>query len=760
MAVTAMLATTAPVQAANSYGIPANIQDGNILHCFNWSFYDIRQELPAIAEAGFGAIQVSPVQGNCGNNAEWFYAYMPYDFTFKGNGNGNRDQLKLLCQEAETYGIKIIVDVVANHINQAKGFHDTWWDSNGRIRWEGGVNYGNRYSITHGQLGDYGDVNSERADVQQRCKDFLVVLKDLGVKGIRWDAAKHIGLPSESCNFWSEMAKVAGLWHYGEILDGPGGDKYKLLKEYANYIGVSDTEYSKWTLNQINSGNVPTGGGSWSANGVPADKIVLWAESHDDYSNDGQYGTNTAYISQDKMDRTYAITACRNKETALYFSRPSATSRSAIKMGQKGSTHFTSKQVAEVNKFRNAMVGKADFYTQQNGVACITRQGGGAVIVKGNGSGNVSVPNGGGYVPAGTYVDHVAGGTFTVTASTITGNVGSSGIAVIYGEVRQDPYVSLSPNGGNFSETVSVTATAGNCTSAWYKIGTGNQISINGTATFTLGADMKVGDKVTVSWSATGKEGTKTGSAVFTKVDKPKNAYCYLKNTSNWGAPTVWAWSGGDNCVAASAWPGDKMTKQADGTYIWTAPEGKTPANIIFSDNGGSKTGDLTFENGATYDCSGKIIAHAGNNNNNEEEVEDPNFTVYFDNSSSNWSAVKVHYWGGATESVWPGTAMTAYYQKVYKFILPDNTTGIVFNNGNGSQTGDFVAIKGHIYNMNGDQGVYKDPYSAVDDFEVEEPEEGLVPTYFTLQGVRVDAPQHGLYIRVTGNKAERILVR
>lgn len=51
-------------RAANDYGIPENIQDGNILHCFEWNSADIIAELPAIAEAGFGAIQISPLQGN------------------------------------------------------------------------------------------------------------------------------------------------------------------------------------------------------------------------------------------------------------------------------------------------------------------------------------------------------------------------------------------------------------------------------------------------------------------------------------------------------------------------------------------------------------------------------------------------------------------------------------------------------------------------------------------------------------------------
>lgn len=424
------------------YGIPDDIQQSNILHCFNWSFAQIKEELPKIAAAGFGAVQVSPVQGACASGAEWFYAYLPKDFRYIANGNGSKTALKGLCEEAAKYNIKIIVDVVANHVNGSSSHRDKWWNEvSDRLRYNGGINYGNRQSIIYNQLGDYGDVNSERSDVQQRAKEFIEDLKAQGVKGIRWDAAKHIGLPSENCGFWSEMAKVNGMWYYGEILDGPGGDKYTLLKEYTKYMGVTDTEYSKWTMGQVNGGNVPTGYGSWTPNGIEASKVVYWAESHDDYSND-DYGRWANNHSQAKVDRAYAIVACRANEAALYLSRPSETKRTEIRMGRKGSTHFTSKEVAEVNKFRNAMVGTSDYFSQANGIVCVTRGGGGAVIVVGNGqSKDVSVTNGGSLMAPGTYKDQVSGNTFTVTATTISGKVGSTGIAVVYNpdNITPDP---------------------------------------------------------------------------------------------------------------------------------------------------------------------------------------------------------------------------------------------------------------------------------------------------------------------------------
>lgn len=423
------------------YGLPSEIQDGNILHCFNWPIKEIKAELANIAAAGFGSIQISPCQrGDVSVGSPWHDLYRPYDLAFKSSGYCSEADLQSLCQEAANYGIKIIVDVVANHVDKTAGYHDTWWDSNGRVRWNGGINYGDRYSITHGQLGDYGDINSEDSEVCARGKAYVEKLKSLGVKGIRWDAAKHIGLPSEGCGFWSSVTSVPGMYHYGEILDAPGPNA-GIIKEYANYMSVTDNKYSNGAAR--NNGGIPGGyGGAWVVDySVPDTKLVYWAESHDTYSND-EWSQN---VDQSVIDRAYASYACRNGATALYLSRPNTKGFNNIKVG-KGSTAFTGKHIAAVNKFRNQMQGRKDWCEATGNTFCVTRQDGGAVIVM-KGSGNVSVVNGGGYCPSGTYTDLVNGGSFTVTSSTITGNVGSCGIAVIIKDgVGPDPNPNPDPN--------------------------------------------------------------------------------------------------------------------------------------------------------------------------------------------------------------------------------------------------------------------------------------------------------------------------
>ena len=445
-----LAAGSAGLASGADYGLPAAIQDGNILHCFNWTMAEVKAELPNIAAAGYGSVQLSPLQRPDAKKGEsWHALYRPYDLAFKSSGMGSEQDLKSLCDEAATYGIKVIVDVVANHVDKTAGYHDTWWDANGRVRWNGGIDYSNRYSVTHGQLGDYGDVNSEDAEVCARGKAYVQKLHDLGVKGIRWDAAKHIGLPSEGCNFWSSVTSVAGMWHYGEILDEPASGQGQLIKEYANYMSVTDNKYSDGAAKE--NGGIPYGyGGDWVVNqGVADTKVVYWGESHDTYSNNDGW---SKYADQATIDRAYASFACRNGATALYLARPDATDFNSIKVGKGSKTAYKGKAITEVNKFRNAMVGKPDWCEAGGNTFCVTRQNGGAVIVM-KGSGNVSVKNGGGYCPAGTYTDKVSGGKFTVTASTISGNVGSSGIAVIYNggeDPGPDPDPDPDPDGEHY----------------------------------------------------------------------------------------------------------------------------------------------------------------------------------------------------------------------------------------------------------------------------------------------------------------------
>ncbi len=769
---------------AADYGLPANIQDGNILHCFDWSCAQVQEELDNIANAGFGAVQLSPLQGSANSGAEWYYCYLPYDFKLVANGIGNKTSLTSLCAAAHERGIKVIVDVVANHVNGSSSHRDSWWNSNGRLRYNGGIDYSNRYSITHGQLGDYGDANSEDSEVQARAKAYVEELKACGVDGIRWDAAKHIGLPSEGCNFWSTVTSVSGMWHYGEILDSPGGDGNAVMKEYTTYMSVTDNGYSSGVRNSVNGGGVPSGYAGWAASTIADSKVVYWAESHDDYSNEWQAST---HVSQAVIDRAWAIIACRNGASSLYFSRPSATSKDAIKVGVKGSTNFKSNHIAAVNKLRNKAVGAADYFTSSNGVVSVTRKGVGATIVKGSGSGSVSIANGGGYCPAGTYIDQVSGGTFTVTASTISGNVGSSGIAVLVidGEAPEIDDNTGDDNGNS--------GNTGNYPSQLYLIGTvnswGTSTSIaadnvsSGVYTWNSVNLTKASDAdgsffsfVTVQGSdwdavnasdrygAASNNATISTSASITKFAANVNAsaaYSWLapagtyKVVANLSTMTVTLSSAGssedtddntgnDNVVtdgvtitgdyniaysgnhthvhywggaSASTWPGVAFVsaKGSDGNTYKVAKVASGTTGIVFNTNGSTQTGDLTYsgsyimnDNGAT---STKVVFSNGDTPVNPDPDPVSGYTVYFDNSGSNWSTVYCYAWttGESDQNgAWPGVAMTALGNNIYSYTSTTEPANVIFNNGS-TQTDDLAWVTGHIYKADGSHSEYQD---------------------------------------------------
>ncbi len=428
----------------NEYGLTEDIQDGVILHCFNWKYTDIIKELPDIAKAGFTSVQTSPAQAGAGCGT-WYWLYQPLGFSVGTNELGTKAELQKLCEEAEKYGIKVIVDVVANHL---AGSHDNidpelkdsqYWHNNGSVN-----DWWDRWRVRNCDIG-MQDINSENVFVQQKVKSYLEELKSIGVDGIRWDAAKHISLPSEGCGFWITVTENLGLYHYGEILGGPydgnkDNDSYlrSLMDEYTSYMSVTDSEYGRWLRDGFAAGYVPSTYANWERyDGIDADELVYWAESHDTYSNGYEDGYSFE-MSQNVIDRAYAIAASRNGASALYFSRPSSTDKESIKIGVKGSLNFKCKEVAAVNHLHNALAGQKEWFVtdMESNVCGVCREKGAVIVLGSGGNRYVEIENGGGTTAPGTYKDEITGNTWTVTDKLIKGTVGSSGIAVFYKDER------------------------------------------------------------------------------------------------------------------------------------------------------------------------------------------------------------------------------------------------------------------------------------------------------------------------------------
>ena len=210
----------------------------------------------------------------------------------------------------------------------------------------------------------------------------------------------------------------------------------------------------------------------------------------------------------------------------------------------------------------------------------------------------------------------------------ITGDIyleydGGSSVKTLDAPVNTTAKVTLSPNGGDFEKTISVTATlSDNAKSGWYKIGDGEQVALTPgkPVTFTLGADMMEGESKTVTWSATNAEDkAKTGTATFNKkaevvIPTPTGIFAYFLAPSDWTDVHAYVWTDGSG-EYTGGWPGVACTKTGEkknglDIWMWKYDGDKTglPAKIIFNNNGNgnNQTGNFDFVNGAVYNRDGK----------------------------------------------------------------------------------------------------------------------------------------------------------
>lgn len=607
---------TVSAESANPYGLTESVADGAILHAWCWSFNTIKENLSSIAEAGFTSVQTSPINqvkaGDNGGmelmgNGKWYYHYQPTLYTIGNYQLGTKAEFESLCKEAKTYGIKIIVDVVANHCssdynaisNEIKNiaggaFHDAF----------GIGDFGNRYQGTQGQLLSLWDLNTQNPNVQNMILNYLKECVASGASGFRYDAAKHTELPDEaphngqdfSSNFWPVVLNNGSEFQYGEILQG-SGDRFG---DYAKYMNVTASSYGHVVREAVRDQNFSTNKiTSYYASGVSSDKLVTWVESHDNYTGDGSW----SQLDNTQIRLAWALITARESTTPLFFSRPDGSSTSSQwgknRIGIAGDNNYKHPEVVAVNQFRNAMVGQPENMVNINNdqsVLMIERGSAGAVIIN-TGSNPVTVNQTTSLVN-GTYTDEAHGGTYTVAGNTLSGTVPAKSVVVIYdSQLAKVPSVNLSQKGGSFRNSLTLTLTAKNTDYAAYKINNGTFVEYQNGDTITIGQNMNPGDTVKITLTgknAEAENNTVTQEYVFTKTAAPEldgtTVVYYDNSETNWDTVYLYAYTRvDDNLVNNKNWPGVPMDNLGDNIYGYIIDETWDYANVIFTNNNGTQ---------------------------------------------------------------------------------------------------------------------------------------------------------------------------
>ena len=267
-----------------------------IFHACDWDLDAITENLPRIAGLGFNYIQTSPVTPVKQKGTENWIKYQPTGFTLDED---IKNKLRILCKDADKYGIKIVVDIVLRHLAgddygnliphwkcdpDIVNRKDFWLES------RNGSNAHNRYECTKLCWGmpSLNYYNHDLQDVYIRHLDELI---SLGVHSFRLDMCKHYALPEEGCDFFERVfSRYSDRFNYGECIDL----EHYWLEKYSKYIAVLTEQFFH-----------------------NDDRLVTWIESHDTYHT----FKTTCHMSEEMRLREWDILLNTHKNV-LWFSRP------------------------------------------------------------------------------------------------------------------------------------------------------------------------------------------------------------------------------------------------------------------------------------------------------------------------------------------------------------------------------------------------------------------------------------------------------
>ena len=638
-------------QAREQYGLTESMKNGAILHAWMWSFKTITEHMPEIAAAGYTSVQTEPmskikeVAANGKKFTEnWYYVYQPANTSIGNFVVGSEDDLKAMTVAAHAHGIRIIVDVVANHFTADWNAIDSDWQKSeyfharNSCSGSGGdnIDYSNRWQVTHCHLLGLWDLNTANPEVANRMHDFLKTAVNDGVDGFRFDAGKHVELPNEfdGSQYWTTILQNGSQYQYGEVLQGDSGLDYKAYANlYAKYGegggGATASDYGKtirsalWSKN-LNAGNLM----SLRNGGVNDDQLVTWVESHDNYANSDKEST---YLTNDQIRFGWAVVGARAGGAPLFFNRPKASGGNqpqfaeASQLGDAGDDMWKDTAVAAVNHFRNAMDGEAEYLrncgSEQNNNSCLMVER----YKTDNNAGNdgVSIANMGGdqnlagtptKLDDGTYTDQVNGGTITVSNGKITSGTAKGDAVSVYFNTSVKESVSATVSKKFSSNTIKVTLNASNATNLTYSLSNGKNGSFVDGDSLTIGGDMEIGDSVTLTVKGTGAESGEAleFTATYTKVEVQANTI-YATKPSGWSKMYAYVYTGdGATAKNNAAWPGVEMTAMAAadscakaGTYKYEVPDlGEGTYRVIFSNGNGSQ---MPGASQPGFEFSGKV---------------------------------------------------------------------------------------------------------------------------------------------------------
>jgi len=210
-----------------------------IFHAFDQNFSDVEGFVCDLAIQGYSHVQIAPAQKSNPTD-QWWGRYQPVDYSVI-EGKGSEADLKRLIKKAHGCGIKVIADVVFNHMANLDTFKDLNFPGIPAANFHPkcDINYsdGNRDSEVNCWLGGLPDLDQSKAVVATAQKKHLKKLLTLGIDGFRFDAAKH--MPADVLKKYMDyidQQSHGNTWNYLEVIE----DSDTKGEDYNGVAAVTD----------------------------------------------------------------------------------------------------------------------------------------------------------------------------------------------------------------------------------------------------------------------------------------------------------------------------------------------------------------------------------------------------------------------------------------------------------------------------------------------------------------------------------------
>lgn len=184
-----------------------------IAQLFNRPFSKVQRTLNKLNRLGITHILVSPPQLSHSSNS-WWGRYQPVDFTRIDGPLGDAGSLHSLCHAAGRLGMRVIADTVLHHLSNESRFVRI--RGNRILRAQYPRFSTNDFSGLHrlGKGRGLPVLDTRSGYVRQELRNYLRFLFEVGIRGFRFDSAKHM----DPHLFDFLLEGLPPMFHFGELV--------------------------------------------------------------------------------------------------------------------------------------------------------------------------------------------------------------------------------------------------------------------------------------------------------------------------------------------------------------------------------------------------------------------------------------------------------------------------------------------------------------------------------------------------------------